>query len=76
MLVDLAFGDPAGVHGGAEGGEAAAALEVHFAAKGIGSGAGGGGVGFVAGYYGVALPTVVQRPAVGDQQAVVVPLIP
>lgn len=75
MLINLAFRDPAGIHGGAEGGEAAAAFQIHLATESVGSGMGGRGMRLMTGCVGVALPAVVQRPAVGDQQPVVVPFV-
>ena len=75
VLIDLAFRDPAGIHGGAEGGESAAALQIHLTTESVGSGVRGRGMGFMTGRFGVALPAVVQRPAVGNQQPVVVPFV-
>ena len=75
MFVHLAFGHEALLHCLTQGGQAAAALEVHLAAEGIAVGGSRGGVGTVARDDGVGLVGVVQGPAVGDEDAVVLPFI-
>ena len=63
------------LHRLAQGGQAAAALEVHLTAEGVAIGHGGGGMGTVAWNDGVGLVGVVQGPAVGDEDTIVQPLI-
>ena len=75
MFVNLAFGNISRIDGSFQCLQSASAFEVNFAAESIGGCKSCRSVGFVAKNHGVAFPAIVQRPAIGDDNAVVFPLV-